>query len=182
MTHEAQHLFDNLGSNLDAGIQLWVLRHRPNMKHLAWAKQSSQSWSEFRGQVDISAHVGLGRRRVQTRRSVLHACYESKCETRGVGQRQCKLVPLFKGQCHKLFCFRFLFHESVSPKPLRIPLGPFQIFFWKLAEIFAAQDALLVSLTPVSNKKKRFKCFVWAPLGSSVNIQTNFFLQVHFKV
>jgi hypothetical protein len=35
-------------------------------------------------------------------------------------------VPL-KGQCHKIFDFRF-FHESVSFKPLSIPLGPFQIF------------------------------------------------------
>jgi hypothetical protein len=32
-----------------------------------------------------------------------------------------------KGQCHEIFDFRF-FHESVSPKPLSLPLGPFQIF------------------------------------------------------
>jgi hypothetical protein len=32
-----------------------------------------------------------------------------------------------KGQCHEIFCFWF-FHESVSPKPLSIPLGPFRIF------------------------------------------------------
>jgi hypothetical protein len=32
-----------------------------------------------------------------------------------------------KGQCHEIFYFWF-FHESVSPKPLSIPLGPFQIF------------------------------------------------------
>jgi hypothetical protein len=30
------------------------------------------------------------------------------------------------------------FHESVSPKPLSIPLGPFRIFS-KIAKIFAAQ-------------------------------------------
>ncbi len=35
-------------------------------------------------------------------------------------------VPL-KGQYHKIFDFRF-FHGSVFPKPLSIPLGPFQIF------------------------------------------------------
>jgi hypothetical protein len=29
-----------------------------------------------------------------------------------------------KGQCHEIFDFWF-FHESVSPKPLIIPLGPF---------------------------------------------------------
>jgi len=34
---------------------------------------------------------------------------------------------ILKGQCHKIFDFCF-FHESFSPKPLRIPLGPFQIF------------------------------------------------------
>jgi hypothetical protein len=36
------------------------------------------------------------------------------------------------------------FHESVSPKPLSIPLGPFQIFS-KIAEIFAAQGHFKVS-------------------------------------
>ncbi len=35
-----------------------------------------------------------------------------------------------KGQCHKIFCFRF-FHESSFPKPLRIKLGPF-LFFSKI--------------------------------------------------
>ncbi len=34
---------------------------------------------------------------------------------------------VLKGQCHEIFCFWF-FHESVSPKPLSIPLGPFRIF------------------------------------------------------
>jgi hypothetical protein len=32
-----------------------------------------------------------------------------------------------KGQCHEIFDFKF-FHESVSPKPLSIPIGPFEIF------------------------------------------------------
>jgi hypothetical protein len=32
-----------------------------------------------------------------------------------------------KGQCHEIFDFWF-FHESVCPKPLSIPNGPFQIF------------------------------------------------------
>ncbi len=32
-----------------------------------------------------------------------------------------------KGQCHEIFAFGF-FHESVSPQPQSIPLGPFQIF------------------------------------------------------
>jgi hypothetical protein len=62
------------------------------------------------------------------------------------------MSPVFllklKGQCHKVF-----FHESVSPKPLCIPLGPFLICL-KFAEIFAAQGAPPVSLTPVENGKK----------------------------
>jgi hypothetical protein len=32
-----------------------------------------------------------------------------------------------KGHCQEIFDFWF-FHESVSPKPLSIPLGPFLIF------------------------------------------------------
>jgi hypothetical protein len=35
-------------------------------------------------------------------------------------------VPL-QGQCHEIFDFRF-FHESLSPKPLNIPLGSFRSF------------------------------------------------------
>jgi hypothetical protein len=35
-------------------------------------------------------------------------------------------VPL-KGQCHEIFCFRF-FHESPSPKQLKITLGSFRFF------------------------------------------------------
>jgi hypothetical protein len=34
---------------------------------------------------------------------------------------------VLKGQCHKIFCFRF-FHESSFPKTLKITLGSFPIF------------------------------------------------------
>jgi hypothetical protein len=34
---------------------------------------------------------------------------------------------MLKGQCHEIFASGF-FHESVSPKPLSTPLGPFRIF------------------------------------------------------
>jgi hypothetical protein len=44
-------------------------------------------------------------------------------------------------------------HGLVSPKPLITPLGPFKIFFRKFTEIFAAQGAPPVSLTPVANEK-----------------------------
>jgi hypothetical protein len=32
-----------------------------------------------------------------------------------------------KEQCHEIFCFRFFFHESSSPKPPKITLGSFRI-------------------------------------------------------
>jgi hypothetical protein len=35
---------------------------------------------------------------------------------------------MLKGQCQEMFCFRF-FHDLSSPKPLKIALGSFQIFF-----------------------------------------------------
>jgi hypothetical protein len=40
----------------------------------------------------------------------------------------------FKGVCHEIFDFRF-FHESVSSRPLSIPLGPFRIFTKILGDI-----------------------------------------------
>ncbi len=53
-------------------------------------------------------------------------------------------------------------------------------------EIFAAQGAPPVSLTPVPNKKKfqsvKFYYFFWTPLGSRVSIYIYIFLQVHFKL
>ncbi len=57
-----------------------------------------------------------------------------------------------KKSCDTRFLTSGFFHESVSPKPLSIPLGPFHIF-QKFDEIFAAQGAPPVSLTPVANGK-----------------------------
>ncbi len=57
-----------------------------------------------------------------------------------------------KGQCHEIFDFRF-FHESVSPKPLSIPIGCVK-FFWKFTEIFAAQGAS-PCCRPTSRKWKK---------------------------
>ncbi len=51
----------------------------------------------------------------------------------------------FKGKVSQDFCFWF-FHESVSPQPQSIPIGPFRIF-QKFAEIFASQGAPPVSRT-----------------------------------
>ncbi len=49
-----------------------------------------------------------------------------------------------KGQCHEIFSFRF-FHESSSPKPLKITLGTFQNVWQKFVDIFASQGAPPVS-------------------------------------
>ncbi len=59
-------------------------------------------------------------------------------------------VPL-KGQCHKIFCLWF-FYESVSPKPLSIPLGPFQIFFENSRRYsqLKVDHRLVANLPPVS--------------------------------
>jgi hypothetical protein len=60
-----------------------------------------------------------------------------------------------KGQCHEIFDFWF-FQESVSLKP-------------KFAEIFAAQGAPPVSLTPMANGKnlqtEKFKFFCLDTFG-----------------
>ncbi len=55
------------------------------------------------------------------------------------------MIHFLKGQCHEIFASGF-FHESVSPLPQSIPLGPFRIF-----EIFAIQGAPPVSTTPEAN-------------------------------
>jgi hypothetical protein len=54
------------------------------------------------------------------------------------------MVLQLKGQWHEIFCFRF-FHESSSPKPLKITLGSFQIFSTILGD-FASQGAPPASL------------------------------------
>ncbi len=76
--------------------------------------------------------------------------------------------PHLKGQCHGILTSGF--YESVSPMPLSIQLGQFQIF-WKFVEIVAAQGEPLVSLTmeKILNQKN-FNYFVPTPLGSRVNI------------
>jgi hypothetical protein len=74
----------------------------------------------------------------------------------------------FKGQCHEIFGSGFR-HGSVSPKPLIIPLGPFQIF-QKVVEIFAAQDAPPASTTPVvangkNPQSEKFSSFILNTFG-----------------
>ncbi len=79
------------------------------------------------------------------------------------------LLFRLKGECYEIFDFRF-FYESVSYKPLSIPLGQFR----KFTEIFAAQGAPLVSLHRWQMKKifnqKSFNYFLGTPLCSRINI------------
>jgi hypothetical protein len=58
----------------------------------------------------------------------------------------------FKGTVSRDFRLLVFFHESVSPKPLSMPLGCFE-FFQKFAEVFPAQGLPPVSTTPVANAK-----------------------------
>ncbi len=63
--------------------------------------------------------------------------------------------PLYRDSATRFLTSSFL-HGSVSPKPLIIPFGPFQIFsiqFYQFAGIFAAQGAPLVSSTQMANGK-----------------------------
>jgi hypothetical protein len=56
-----------------------------------------------------------------------------------------RLYPL-KGQCNEIFASGF-FHESVSPKPLSIPLGPFQIFLKIRGDIRSSRLTIGISDT-----------------------------------
>jgi hypothetical protein len=79
-------------------------------------------------------------------------------------------IRAVKGQCHEIFNLSFF--SEITPKPLIIQLGVFGIFpirgdiqKWKKSSI-----------------RKVLNILLWAPLGSGVIIQVNFFLQVHVKV
>jgi hypothetical protein len=60
-------------------------------------------------------------------------------------------TKMLKGQCHEFFASGF-FLESVSPKPLIIPLRSFRIFL-KIRGDIGAQGLPPVSTTPVANGK-----------------------------
>jgi hypothetical protein len=68
----------------------------------------------------------------------------------------------------------FHFHESVSPKPLSIPLGLFRIFLKIRGDIHSARCTIGVIDTGSKWKKssviKSFHFFVWTPLVSRVNL------------
>jgi hypothetical protein len=79
------------------------------------------------------------------------------------------------------------FLESVSPKPLILPLGPFRVFSKIHEDIRSSRFATGVNDTCGKKKEeiykqKNFNNIVWTPLSSRVNIYIHFCLQVHFKV
>jgi hypothetical protein len=59
---------------------------------------------------------------------------------------------LFRGHPSMRFFRPQIFHESVSPKPLTITFGPFQIFLKMLGNICSSR-CTMVLLTPVENGK-----------------------------
>ncbi len=82
------------------------------------------------------------------------------------------LLLSLKGQCQEIFCFWF-FHESVSPKPLIISLGPFRIFSKIRWDIRSSRFATGVVETGGKWKKSSIKKifdFFWTPLGCRVSI------------
>ncbi len=107
-------------------------------------------------------------------------------------QSPCTVNKRWKGQCHKIFDLRFsrffasgFFHESVSPKPLSLPLGSFRIFskiggdYYQLKVHHRCRWHWL-QMAKIFNQKS-FNYF-FTHLGRRVNIWINLLLQVHFKV
>jgi hypothetical protein len=84
-----------------------------------------------------------------------------------------KISEYLKGQCHEIFDFGFV-HESDSPKPLSITLGPFQIFLNIHVDIHSSRCTTGVVDTGLKMEKifnhKSFNYFVWTPLESRVNL------------
>ncbi len=78
------------------------------------------------------------------------------------------------------------FHQSVSPQPQSIPLGPFRIFSKIRGNIRSSR--LTTGFVDTGGKwkkssiRKNFNNFVGTPLDNRVNIYIHFCLQVHFKV
>ncbi len=83
-----------------------------------------------------------------------------------------QVTTLLKGQCHKIFDFWF-YHESVSPKPLSVLLGPFWIFLKICGDIRSSRCT--TSVVDKIFNQKNFNSFVWTPWGSRVNIHISIF-------
>jgi hypothetical protein len=72
------------------------------------------------------------------------------------------MCKYLKGQCHEIFDYWF-FHESVSHKPLSIPLGPFRIFSKIRGDIRSSRCTTGVVDVEKIFKLKIFNYFVWTP-------------------
>jgi hypothetical protein len=62
------------------------------------------------------------------------------------------------------------FHESVSPKPLIIPLGPVRFFFSKICGDIRSSKFATGVVDTGGKWKKSFYDFFWTPLGSRFSI------------
>ncbi len=94
-------------------------------------------------------------------------------EELALSQVQCKHLETVPRD----FRLQVFFHKSVSPKPLSIPLGTFQIF----SKIYGDNNSSSCTtglFTPVANgksiKSEKLKFLVWTPLGSRVSIEIFF--------
>ncbi len=90
-----------------------------------------------------------------------------------------------KGQCHAIF--DFLFFSWISfPQASEYTITAISIFFEnsrRYSQLKVHHRCQRHRWQMEKNfKQKIFNNFVWAPLGSRVNIYINFCLQVHFKV
>jgi hypothetical protein len=89
-----------------------------------------------------------------------------------------------KGRCHEIFDFWF-FHESVSPKPLSIPLGPFRIFSKIRGDIHSSRCTTGVVDTGGKWKKSsiiKVSIILFGHLWEVELTVDTFCFQVHFKV
>ncbi len=86
-----------------------------------------------------------------------------------------------KGQCHEIFDFRFFCMNQFPPSLWDYHSGHFK-FFRKAEEIFAAQGAPPVSLTPVANEKKiQSEKFLFFFLGHLRLVELTCWLIFSFK-
>jgi hypothetical protein len=87
-----------------------------------------------------------------------------------------------KGQCHEMFDFR-LFNESVSPKPLSIPIGPFQIFVKVRGDICSSRCTTGVVDTGGKRKNlqsENFLIFFGTSLCSTVELTYGYIISFKF--
>jgi hypothetical protein len=87
--------------------------------------------------------------------------------------------PLYRDSAARFLTF---LHGSVSPKPLIIPSGRFQIFSIRGYIRSSRCTTGVVDTGGKHLQSEKFLLFFLTPLGSRVSILINAFLQVHFKL